>query len=635
MAITIEDRAVSQHPEDRFTRPSPRRNRSGWLPWVLAALGVLVTGGGLYAAYTYLYQGRDGTGDGHVVTASVKKGDLVITVTEDGNVESANNVELKCKVPGPITILEIVPDGSHVKKGDQLVLLDSSSIEDSILTQEIAVAKAEAAKITSEKDFSAAKIGVSEYEQGTLRRDVRRAEADIIVAKQNLSTAENQLRYSRNMYRKGYVTQLDVESKEFALEQAELDVEVAELSKEVLQKFTSAKTLEELKSKRDSAEALMNSDVAAFTKESNQLKRLKDQLAECTITAPQDGMVVYANDRSNPFQQTPKVDLGAQVNQFQAIVRLPDLKSMQVKALVHESKVDQLRLGMRAKIKIQDRDFQGEITSISNQPEATMWFQGNSKEYATLLKIDGEPTELKPGMTAEIEILVSQKKGVLQVPVQCVIERGGKFRSYVKTPNGVTARDLALGGTNDTVIEIVDGLKEGELVLLNPRADEPDATEKIVEAEAVDVDKQYGASQAKPAPAAAGPAGTGATPATGSAAGATGGPPSTGGSANAQAAATEGGQTSGTAPAAAAPAGAGAPAGPAAIRWPTFKEADKNGDGKISRDETTVPAMFDQTDTNSDGGIDPKEFKTAIDKFKKMLANQAGGGLPGGSPPNQ
>jgi RND family efflux transporter MFP subunit len=602
--------------------------------------------GALYAAYTYFYPGSDGSGDGHVVTAPVKKGDLVITVTEDGNVESANNVELKCKVPGPITILEIVPDGSHVKKGEQLVLLDSSSIEDSILTQEIAVAKAEAAKITSEKDFSAAKIAVSEYEQGTLRRDVRRAEADIVIARQNLATAENQLGYSRNMNRKGYVSRLDVESKEFALEQAKLDLEVAELSKEVLQKFTSAKTVEELTSKRDSAEAMMNSDLAAFTKESNQLKRLKDQLAECTIRAPQDGMVVYANDRSNPFQQQPKVDLGAQVNQFQTIVRLPDLKSMQVKALVHESKVDQLRLGMRAKIRIQDRDFQGEITSISNQPEATMWFQGNSKEYATFIKIDGEPAELKPGMTAEIEILVSQKKGVLQVPVQCVIERGGKFRSYVKTPNGVKARDLVLGGTNDTVIEIVDGLKEGELVLLNPRADEPDATDKIAEPEPVDVDKQYGASQAKPAPGATGAGATGAaatpaaaSPTTSPAAGAKDGAPGAGGSGSAQVPAAGGpaggAGTPSAAPASAGPAAGGAPGGVAGFKLPTFKELDKNGDGKITRDETPVPATFDQTDTNSDGGIDPKEFKTAIDKLKKLMANPMGGGLPGGPPPSQ
>jgi HlyD family secretion protein len=621
MTMTAEDRAVSTHQPERIARRSPRRNGRGWLAWTAATLGFLAVSGGVYGAIAYYYRGTDGTGDANVMTSPVKKADLLITVTEDGNVESANNIELKCKVPGPITILEIVPDGSHVKKGDQLVRLDSSTIEDSILTQEIAVAKAEAAKISSEKDFSAAKIAVAEYEQGTFRRDVRRAEADIVIAKQNLSTAENQLTYSRKMHRKGYVNQLDVESKEFAVEQAALDVEVAELSKEVLQKFTREKTLEELISKRDSAEALMNSDLAAFTKESNQLKRLQDQLADCTIVAPADGMVVYANDRINPWQQGPKVDLGAQVNQFQAILRLPDLKSMQVKALVHETKVDQLRLGMRARIKIQDRDFQGEITSISNQPEATNFFSGNVKEYATLIKIDGAPEELKPGMTAEIEILVSQKKGVLQVPVQCVVERGGKFRSYVKTPKGIEGREVVLGGTNDTVIEVVDGVKEGELVLLNPRADVPDSTDRVVgaESDSVDIDKTFGSSQPKPAPGGAAPAAGGPG---GAAAPSTTGP----------AAGTKDGSATAGGPGGAGAAAGGGAAGAAGFKWPTFKELDKDSDGKLTREENPSP-WFDQIDTNSNGSIDPKEFKTAIDKAKKMMANPGGGGPPGGAPP--
>lgn len=522
--ITAEDRATSQRPASSPRPTSGTAERvlvargRGGLAWIIAFFGFLAAVGSLYAGYRHFYPGEASGAARHLLVSPVKRADLLLTVTEDGNVESADNVELKCKVPGPITILEIVPDGSHVKKGDQLVRLDSSSIEDSILTQEIAVAKAEAAKISSEKDFSAARIAVDEYQQGISRREVRQAEADIIIARQELATAESQLLYSRKMHRKGYVTDLDVQSKGFALEQAKLNVEVSELTKEVLEKFSKAKMMEELISKRDSAEALMNSEVAAFTKETNQLKRLQSQLEDCTITAPQEGMVVYANDRTNPFQQGPKIDLGAQVNQFQAILRLPDLRKMQVKGLVHETKVSQLHVGMRSRIKILDHEFQGAITSISNQPEAANFFQGNVKEYATLIRIDGAPDDLKPGMTAELEILVSQKKGVLQVPVQCVVERGKKFHAYVKTSGGVEPRELVLGGTNDMVIEVVDGLKEGELVLLNPRADVPGSTDHMQVAEDVDISKRYGGSQATPAAgntAAVGPpaGGGGAAPA--------------------------------------------------------------------------------------------------------------------------
>lgn len=615
-AMTAEDRGVSNRLQNGFASPSSRRKGGGRLKWLLSFVGALGVGGAIcYLVYSRYYAGDSTDGLGKVLTTPVKRTDLLITVTEDGNVESAKNLELKCKVPGPITILEIVPDGSHVKEGDELVKLDSYSTEDSITTQTIAVAKALAAKITSEKNFSAAKIAVKEYEEGTFVQEMQQYEADIIVAKQNLSSAENLLHYSRKMHRKGYVTQLDVESKEFAVEQAKLNLAVAERKKDVLEKYTREKTLEQLRSVRDSAEALMTSDLAAFEKETRTLAKFEQQLKDCTIIAPADGMVVYANDMGGGFrmQQTPKIEQGASVNQYQAILKLPDLKHMQVKALVHETKVDQLHLGMRTRIKIQDLDFQGEITSIANQPEATSWFQGTTKEYATLISIDGEPTDLKPGMTAEVEILVAEKTGVLTIPVQCVVQSGNKFHAYVKTRQGVEPRDLVLGGTNDTVIEVMDGVKEGEQVLLNPRADVPDASEETQEAEKIDVSKRFGAARLK-ADTTAAPVGGGVAA----------------------------GAPAGTAPAPGRPAAGGeggarpreGRGGPAGFKLPTFKELDKDGDGKITKEENPSP-YFDQQDTDHDGAVTAVEFKAAMDAFRKMMQERAmnGGGGPGGGGP--
>src|SRR6185437_9792251 len=340
--------------------------------------------------------------------------------------------------------------------------LDASTIEDQVNAQLIVAANAEAKKITEERNYAAAKIAVDEYREGTFAQGVEQCEADIVVARQNLSTAENQLHYTEKM---------------------------------VLEKYTKAKTLEDLESKRDSAAALMKSGEAEFKLQNDKLKRLERQLTKCVITAPQSGMVVYANESGGGrggSQQGPKIELGASVNEFQAILRLPDLENMQVKALVHESKVDRLRRGMRAVIKIQDRVLQGAIASIANQPEPSGWWTGNVKEYATIIKIDGHPEELKPGMTAEVEILVDERQDVLSVPVQCVVEKGAKFFAWVKTPKGVERRDVVLGATNDTDIEIKDGLKQGELVLQNPRAEVPDAREEVVVAEGVDVKKKFG-----------------------------------------------------------------------------------------------------------------------------------------------
>jgi Ca2+-binding EF-hand superfamily protein len=68
---------------------------------------------------------------------------------------------------------------------------------------------------------------------------------------------------------------------------------------------------------------------------------------------------------------------------------------------------------------------------------------------------------------------------------------------------------------------------------------------------------------------------------------------------------------------------------------PTFKELDKDGDGKVTKEEHPTPQYFDMVDTNKDGSLDPKEFKTAMDQAKKWMANQGGGGPPGGPPPGR
>jgi HlyD family secretion protein len=634
-AMTADERVSSSDPldDDSQETPRPRGSGMGRLFVIVLGLGLLVLAG--LGVYVKFFSDVGSDAGRHLLTTPVKRGDMVITVIEDGNVESAKNIELKCEVPGPITILDIIPDGTHVEKGDRLVQLDSSTIEDQVNSQLILVANAEAKKITEERNHAAAKIAVDEYREGTFIQGMEQCEANITIARQNLSTAENNLHYTEKMARKGYATPLDLESKKYAVELCKLNLGVAQTAKTVLEKYTKAKMLEQLSSVRDSAAAMMKSATAQFDLENAKLERLQRQMTKCVVTAPQSGMVVYANDAGNSrggSQQGPKIDLGASVNEFQAILRLPDLSNMQVKALVHESKVDRLRRGMRAVIKIQDRELQGAIASIANQPEPGSWFTGNIKEYATIIKIDGHPEELKPGMTAAVEILVDERKDVLSVPVQCVVEKGNKFFAWVKTPKGVERRDVVLGATNDTEIEVKDGLKLNELVLQNPRAEIPDAREDVAAAEGVDVKKKFG----DVAPGSLGPS--------------PGGPrgPNAPGGAMAGGPGDFGGQGPGE------PGGGGGPGrergqggrggrGGRSFAMPAFAAMDKNKDGKVTADEMPEQMQrgFSRMDANGDGGIDQAEHQAAVDRMKQMQQQMQqgggpggpGGGPPGGGPP--
>lgn len=560
-----------------------------------------------------------------VLTHRVARDNMLITVTEDGNVESGSNIDVKCQVAGGSSILWIVEDGKEVKKGEKLVELDQSQLEESISQQTITYEKARSAVIQAEKDFQVAEISVEEYLEGTFKKELQDAEAQITIAEENLRSSKNSLAHSGRMFKRGYISELELEGQQFAVKRSDLELKSAETAKSVLEKYTKVKTLEDLKSQVETARAKQRSETAAYELEEAKLQRLKDQLKNCVIIAPQDGMAVYANDAGRSRfggSQGPQIEEGASVRERQNILKLPDLSKMQVKVNVHETKVETLQRDMRARIIIQGREFQGSVISIANQPEASSWFSGSVKEYATTVRITGETEGLKPGMTAEVEILIAHLEDVLTVPVAAVVEQRAGFFCWVKKGEVVERRPLVLGYSNDQFVEVKDGLTDGDEVLLNPRAVVEEARADDAEGvqEEVDVEGRFGegASKAKAAPQG----GPGAPAAGGPSAGrgpGGGGRPGAGG-------------PGGGGPGQGGPGGGGPGGGGSGRGSFDLMDSDADGDGKVSKDEAPerMKGFFDRMDGDGDGFIDKKEIDAMRSRFKGGGGGRPGGGAPGG-----
>ena len=558
---------------------------------VFAVLTTIVVGGGWAAAkYSGLLDEKAAVKQ---MTHNVARGDLVITVTQKGNVESASNIEIRCLVAGGGTIKNIVTDGTIVKEGDQLVELDSAAIDEQILQQRIGYEKARAVRDQAKNDLEAAKIALREYVEGTFKKEVQLVDGQITIAEENLRSAQNTLLYTQRMFRKAYVTPLQLEAQQFAVKRAQLDLDTAKTAKRVLEEFTYLKMKNDLETQVATAGAKASSEQTAFELEESKLKRLETQKLNCLIAAPQDGMVVYANDsgssRFGGSSDRPKIEEGATVREGQVILRVPDLRQMQVRVTVHESKVESLKAGMPASIRVQNRKLTGYVTFIANQPESTSMFSANVKEYATFVRIDGEQSDLKPGMTAEVEILVDEKKGVLTVPVQCVVEQAGRLYCWRETPQGFEKTEIKLGTGDDRNVEVVSGLNENDVVLQNP----PERSEGNF-ATSPGSRSQFGAGPRGTKPDDKAPGGAGA-----------GGPE-----------AGVGG------------AGQGGPEGgrPAGGRSMDLMSLDKDGNGKVSRAEATekMQSFFDRMDGNGDG------FITAAEAAEARARRSAQGGGPGG-----
>ncbi|MBV8557733.1 MAG: efflux RND transporter periplasmic adaptor subunit [Planctomycetaceae bacterium] len=409
-----------------------------------------------------------------VIYYEVRPANLPVIVVERGSLESANNVDIFCQVEGQTQIISIVPEGTRVTKGQLVCELDSSALKDQLTNQVIATKGAEAAYQNARLTREVAEIAVIEYVEGIYRQDFQTAKGEIALAESDKTRAEDRLEWSNRMFQKGYVSKAQQIADDLALKKAIFTFEQAQSKLKVLEDYTKKKTIKELESEVEKARSDELAKEQTWSLEKSKQAKLEKQIANCKLFAPGDGLVVYAND-PNRFggSSQPQIEEGATVRERQKIFSLPDISKMRVNTKVHESKIDRLSTGLRARIRVDafaDQVLTGSVESVAPLPDPSNFFSSDIKVYTTLVTIEHGHSGLRPGMTAQVEVLVTELPDVLSVPVQAVLEYQGKDHVAVKTDDGHDWRVVRLGTSNDKLVEVRSGLKAGEVVALHPIA---------------------------------------------------------------------------------------------------------------------------------------------------------------------
>ncbi|MGE5194092.1 MAG: efflux RND transporter periplasmic adaptor subunit, partial [Deltaproteobacteria bacterium] len=493
-----------------------RHPRKGALAKVfLVALILLGATGGVLAWQGKLLPHREEKSS--LIVEAVKRGPMEITITERGSLESANNQTLVCMVEGEAGtgILKIVDEGSRVTQGQVLVELDASKLRNDATSQEIVVEQAAATLKTAEKNveiqetqnasdiaaaqlkWDLAKLDLKKYEEGDYVQEKNTIQGEIELAKEDYNRAQDKYAFTQRLIKKGYAKTSEVEADRVAVAKALINLKVAEEKMKVLEEFTSKRQIAELKAnaieferelervklKADAALAKYEADLSAaklkYEVEKTTLGKIKRQIELCTIRAPRDGMVVYVNTRSGGgrggMSNEPLIYEGAKVKERQPIINLPDVRNMQVNARIHESKISMVREALPATIHVDAKAgevFHGEVAMVSLVPQSGNWPNFNLKEYVTHIRLTDDPekvSELKPGLTAEVEILIDRLSNVLQAPVQSFVERGGRHFAWRLEGNRPVRREVKIGKSNDQVMEILNGLAEGDKLVQTPR----------------------------------------------------------------------------------------------------------------------------------------------------------------------
>jgi HlyD family secretion protein len=402
-----------------------------------------------------------------LMTHTVRRGDLKVTVTENGMLESSQNEEIKCMVKGGTTVLWVIETGTFVEPGDELVRLDDALIIENITQQQITYERAVAQQIVAKGDVEVAETNIEEYLNGTYQEERNTMEKAIFDAEEVVKKKQLVFESAERMVSKGMFRSLQLDGERFAVDSARKDLELRKKQLETLELYKKKKMLQQLTSSLDAARANLAAQDAALKLEADRLKRDKEQLENCIIRAKTGGMVIFPS--AAEWKETPDIEEGAVVREQQTLLMIPDLSKMQVKVGVHESKVGRLTIGMSARIELQDLVMEGSVEEIAEVTKPAGWWTGNMVKYDTIIRLEPEPG-LKPGMSAVVDIVLAEHTDILKVPVAAVIGTEEGFFCWVSNGEKVEMRKVELGDTNDEFTVVKAGLKEGDQVVLNPTA---------------------------------------------------------------------------------------------------------------------------------------------------------------------
>ena len=465
--------------------------------WIIAGLFLLWA---LFRLFTPGAEERD-----EVLTAETVRTDLVVEVHSVGELDAAEAVVISSSVRGDRgKIIDLIDDGRQVEAGDVLIRLDPTAFQEEVLKFRSKVIELESL-VESQKQLL-------EWEKNQAEREINRAESELHIARlelrrlekgegpKELARLEVEATKAREDYEKKKSYQASLETliqKGFAnpAEQAQIksQIEDAEQTYRMagmqlssyrdhllpvqIEKAKSAIVAAEVALEQtrkgggykigQAAAALSKAEQEQFSARQN-LERAEQELEASVIKAPSPGMVVLAEQaRGNNFR---KPRIGDQVWQNQPLVYLPDISKLIVKTRVREVDLHKIDIGKPVLATIDafpDLALKGRVESIGVLADKGQEERGHGRHFSVIVRLEESTTRLRPGMTARVNIICSRAEDVLTVPSFAVFREEENTVAFVAVGGGFERRTVVTGAQNEDLVEIKEGLKEGERVALS------------------------------------------------------------------------------------------------------------------------------------------------------------------------
>jgi len=351
--------------------------------------------------------------------------ELTVTATSTGTIKSDVEINITAQRTGRLSRLMVV-EGDAVKEGQPVAEIDPKEAE---INLRLARATREKAEAYLEQLRASLKALESDVEAGLQSAGARRKEV------------EERYERTKGLHREGYVSNMEFDAVESEYAVAKADYEAALSRRETLQ------------AKRGEIKA----QEAAVKEARNNLALAELNYEYSFVKAPAVGIIT-----SRP------VKLGETVVKGSLIAVLINTDSTYIEAFVDEADVGKVKLGQSVRVTMDaypEREFHGEVYKIS---PVVLGGKLEARTFEVRTRLSGEVVPLKPGMSAEVEIVVEEVKDALVIQSQAVMARDGKKFVYVNEGGRAALREITTGLSDWTYTEVVSGLVEGEEVVVTP-----------------------------------------------------------------------------------------------------------------------------------------------------------------------
>lgn len=361
-------------------------------------------------------------------------GSFEVTVTSSGELQAQNSTSITAPENmrrfrvNSVPILNLVPEGTVVEKGEFVAELDrstlSNTLQDAQLSLEEEETQLEQAKLDSALTLSEARNNIIDLEyaaeQAQLVVDQSQYESPAVQRQAQIELEQSQLRLKQA--RKNYETQVK------------------------------------------QAEATVRRRQTGVQEERNDVQRIQEIMDQFTIYAPENGMVIYKRNRDGS-----KVKEGSSISAWDpTVAELPDFSVMESITYINEVDIQKVNIGQRVDIGLDampEKKLTGQVTSVANIGEQRP--NSNSKVFQVTIRVNESDSTLRPAMTTSNIIHINSVDRALYVPLETIYTQDAIDVVYKRDGQSIVMQQIVMGMMNENSVIIHEGVEENDQLYLS------------------------------------------------------------------------------------------------------------------------------------------------------------------------